>query len=55
MVYGMSEKFGLVNYAPSGENYQKPYSEATEALIDAEVRSIVDKCYQETKVLLESK
>lgn len=55
MVYGMSEKFGLVNYAPSGENYQKPYSEATEALIDAEVRNIVDKCYLETKQLIESK
>ena len=55
MVYGMSEKFGLVNYSTGGEQYQKPYSEATEAMIDAEVRNIVDQAYKDTITLIESK
>ena len=52
--YGMNEQVGLLNYQ-SEEGYQKPFSEATGALIDGEVKKLVDQCYRETKELLESK
>lgn len=32
----------------------KPYSESTNEIIDEEVRAVVDRCYQETKELLEA-
>ena len=51
--YGMSG-MGLVSYHQE-EGYQKPYSELTGGKIDEEVKDIVDKCYQNTKELLESK
>jgi len=53
-VYGMNQKLGLVSYQGDSE-FMKPYSEETAAEIDDEVKSLVDKCYQETKELLESK
>lgn len=53
-VYGMSEKIGLVGYH-SEESSIKPYSDATNELIDEEVRKVVFDCYEKTKTLLESK
>ena len=53
-VYGMSEKMGLVGYH-SDESSVKPYSEATNEMIDEEMRKIVFECYARTKELLESK
>ena len=53
-VYGMNDKLGLVSYQGESE-FMKPYSEETNAEIDAEVKNLVDTCYQETKALLESK
>jgi AFG3 family protein len=41
----------LVGYQ-SEENSVKPYSDATNELIDEEVKRIVDECYQTTKALL---
>ena len=41
MVYGMSKKLGLVGYSTE-ENSVKPYSDATNELIDEEVKAIVD-------------
>ncbi|MFN5422601.1 MAG: ATP-dependent zinc metalloprotease FtsH [bacterium] len=56
-VYGMSDKVGNVSfYDPQQENtFTKPYSEETGKLIDNEVRELVDKAYQRTKVLLTEK
>ena len=44
MVYGMSQKIGLVGYH-SEESSLKPYSEATNEVIDEETRRIVEECY----------
>ena len=52
--YGMNDAIGLLNYSQE-EGYAKPYSEATGALIDGEVKKLVDQCYNETKELLLSK
>ena len=51
--YGMSD-VGLVSYHQE-EGYQKPYSEATGNKIDEEVKAIINKCFEETEALLESK
>jgi len=54
MNYGMSSNLGLIGYY-SEEGYHKPYSDATNELIDEEVKRIVDDCYARTKELAESK
>ena len=55
--YGLDEKLGHVSYYDStGEfeqSFQKPNSEATAQLIDAEVRSLVDEAYRRTRQILE--
>lgn len=55
--YGLDEKLGPISYYDStGEleqSFQKPYSEATAQLIDAEVRSLVDEAYRRTRHILE--
>ena len=55
-LFGMSEKLGLVNYAEQDAVFlggeivrNKNYSEETAKLIDAEVRHILDDCYQQAK------
>ncbi|MCA9903740.1 MAG: cell division protein FtsH, partial [Anaerolineae bacterium] len=59
--FGMSEAIGPLNF---GEDERQPflgyslsqgrtYSEATAARIDAEVRHIVDRAYEETRTLIE--
>ena len=57
--WGMSDKLGFINYGKStevfiGRDYQTQvnYSEQTAALIDAEVKAIMDKCYAKGKKLL---
>ena len=59
--YGMSEKLGLVSYDSDEEvflgrdfGHSKMYSESFAALIDEEVRRIIDELYQKTKELLEN-
>jgi len=56
-VYGMNDKIGNVSfYDPTQENtFTKPYSEETGKMIDNEVRLLIEKAYQRTKALLESK
>lgn len=52
--YGMSEKLGCINYSPD-EGYQKSYSDETGALIDLEIRKIIDNAYNRCKELLSDK
>ena len=56
-VYGMNAKIGNVSfYDPAVENtFTKPYSEETSKLIDEEVRNLIDRAYDHTKVLLTQK
>lgn len=53
-IYGMNPKIGNVSfYDPHQETtFTKPYSEETSKLIDEEVRSLIDNCYNRTKELL---
>lgn len=50
--YGMVESLGTVNYS-SAEGYQRSYSERTGALIDAEVKKIINEQYTECRRTLE--
>ena len=61
--YGMSEKVGLINYEVNSEEevflgrdlgHARNYSEKGAAMIDKEVRRIMDECYQEAKLIIES-
>lgn len=47
--YGMSEKLGPIVYEPEGDF---PYSQETAQLIDREVRTLVENCYDRAKKLL---
>ncbi|HVW95732.1 MAG TPA: ATP-dependent zinc metalloprotease FtsH [Mucilaginibacter sp.] len=53
-IYGMNDKVGNLSfYDPQGEHqFNKPYSDTTAELIDAEVRALVDVVYARTKELL---
>jgi cell division protease FtsH len=56
--WGMSEKLGPISFVAPGDEglppafQQRPYSEATSELIDAEVRQIVEECHAEADRLL---
>jgi len=59
--YGMSDKLGPIDYSSSDSDevfigrdwgQAKPYSEAVAAQIDEEVRTIMERCYQEAKELI---
>ena len=60
--YGMSKDLGLVNYETDNEEetfvgrdigHRKMLSEQTAALVDKEVKQIIDECYVEARRLLE--
>ena len=53
-VYGMNHKVGNVSFRDSSSEsqFQKPYSDHTAELIDAEVRTLIAEVYQRTKDLL---
>lgn len=59
--FGMSDNLGPIDYSSSdadevfiGRDWgqAKPYSESIAAAIDAEVKSIIDKCYNDAKALI---
>ena len=59
--YGMSEKVGLINYEVDNEEevflgrdlgHSRSYGEKVAAMIDSEVRRIIDECYQEAKRII---
>jgi cell division protease FtsH len=56
-VYGMNDKVGNVSYHdPQQDNtFTKPFSEETGRMIDEEVRKIIDKAYERTKALLNTR
>ena len=54
--YGMSAKVGNVSfYDPQGGGFVKPYSEDTAAMMDEEVRQIIEAQYVRAKQLLREK
>ena len=55
--WGMSSKVGPLNYSDGDggqQSFQKPYSEETAAMVDAEVRRIVEECLVQAQALLAS-
>ena len=64
MEYGMSEKLGMIYYGDEGGDevflgrdlgHARSYGEGVAALIDQEVKRIIDECYADTKnILLEN-
>jgi cell division protease FtsH len=58
--WGMSDKLGMVQLAPRQNNWtgqamlpsDKPYSEQTAQLVDAEVLRIINECHEQAKALL---
>ena len=58
--YGMSEAVGLIHYGSDEDEvfigrdlaHTRSYAENTAALIDSEVKRIVDECYAKAKELL---
>ena len=58
--YGFSEKLGLINYDTDSDEvfigrdraHTRPYCEDVAALIDKEVKDIVDECYVKAKKLI---
>jgi cell division protease FtsH len=59
--WGMSDELGMVQLAPAGNPYlggspmytgEKPISDATARLIDAEIQRIISGCHEEAKRLL---
>ena len=58
--YGMSDKVGMLSYYDSSGNsemnFNKPYSEKTAETIDAEVKALINECYEMArKTLLDNK
>lgn len=56
-LYGMNPKVGNVSFNDPNNEYgfTKPYSDKTAEMIDVEVRTMIDLCYQDTKKLLNEK
>ena len=58
--YGMSEKVGLIHYGSDEDEvfigrdlaHTRSYAENTASMIDAEVKRIIDECYEKAKKLL---
>jgi cell division protease FtsH len=55
-IYGLNEKVGNVSYYNMDNSFNKPYSEKTAALIDDEIKNLIDQQYQRAvKLLSENK
>mmetsp|Transcript_23490 Transcript_23490/g.56323 ORF Transcript_23490/g.56323 Transcript_23490/m.56323 type:complete len:707 (+) Transcript_23490:37-2157(+) len=56
-VYGMNERVGALSFQDKGggQNFTKPYSEATAQMMDEEARLIVKNAYERTRNLLTEK
>ena len=60
MQYGMSDKLGLITYGDDGDEvfigrdlaHTRSYSEEVAKEIDAEVHSIIDKCHEDAKKII---
>ncbi|KAF8104064.1 hypothetical protein N665_0181s0084 [Sinapis alba] len=52
-VYGFSDKIGLLSFPQREDEFSKPYSNRTGAMIDEEVREWVAKAYKRTVELIE--
>ncbi len=57
--YGMSEKVGMIDYGDDDEvfigrdfGHTKSYGEAVAAVIDSEVKRIIDECYDKAKAII---
>lgn len=58
--YGMSEKVGMINYGSDEDEvfigrdlaHTKSYGESVAAVIDSEVKRIIDECYQRAKKII---
>lgn len=60
--YGFSEKVGMINYETAEDDqvfvgrdigHEAHYSESVKSLIDAEVKRIIDECYEKAKKIIE--
>ena len=59
--YGMSEKVGMINYDSDGDEvfigrdlaHTRDYGEGTAAMIDSEVKRIIDESYEKAREMLE--
>ncbi|MCI8888379.1 MAG: ATP-dependent zinc metalloprotease FtsH [Hungatella sp.] len=59
--YGMSEKVGMINYETGGDEvfigreigHAKSYGEDVAAVIDTEVKRIIDECYEKAKTMIQ--
>ena len=54
-IYGMNKRVGLLSFPPEDGKFDKPYSQATGAIIDEEVRTLVQSAYVRTLALLTEK
>lgn len=58
--YGMSDKVGMINYGSDEDEifigrdlaHTKSYGESVAAVIDSEVKRIIDECYQKAKKII---
>ena len=58
--YGMSEKVGMIHYGSDDDEvfigrdlaHTRNYAEQTAALIDAEVKKLIDEAYEEAKSII---
>jgi len=57
--WGMSEKLGFRNFTSSSDNHwggsSKDMSEATAEMVDAEISSILQRCFDEARTLIEKR
>ena len=60
--FGFSEKVGMINYETAEDDqvfvgrdigHEAHYSESVKALIDSEVKRIIDECYAKAKQIIE--
>ncbi len=55
-IFGMNEKVGQVSfYSMQQDQFQKPYSDETAAMIDEEVRQLAESQYERAQALLKDK